>query len=137
MYIKEDGCYNLNKTEAERTHNLKISVTSKDIEDIIVTALECGIYYWAVLDNSKPEWADKPDGMPVSQYATQLLLEGKRLEFSDIEDTSIMYLTLDKLLDGIRLNAVRQSWDFDFDDFDSSTADCIFQYAMCGDIIYS
>ena len=137
MYIKQDNSYNLSDSEKEKEHNLMLSVTGEQIEDIVVTALEGGIYYWAVLNNTTPDQANKPDGMPVSQYATQLLLEGKTLEFSDIEDSSVSMLTLGDLLHGIRLTAVKQAWDFDFDDFDSGTADCIFQYAMLGEIVYS
>ena len=75
--------------------------------------------------------------MPVSQYATQLLLEGKTIWFETIEDEAECSLNLEKLLYGIRLTAVEQSWDFDFDDCDAVTADNIFQYGMFGDIIYA
>ena len=137
MYIKEDGCYILNRTERERKHGLNISVTSEDIENVMVAALEGGINDWAVLDNTAPEWAAKPEGMPVSQYAAQLLLEGKTIIFYAAEDEAVWCLDLNKLLSGIRLCAVKQSWDFDFGEVDSISADCIFQYGMFGDIVYS
>jgi len=137
MHIKKDGYYTLKKEVSEKVYEIKIPVTGEQIENIVVTALEGGIGYWAALDNTKPEWADKPDSMPVSQYAVELLLKGVRLEFSDVEDETIMYLDLDKLLDGIRVTAVKQSWDFDFEEIDSIIADCIFQYGMFGEIIYS
>ena len=137
MYIKQDNSYTLSRSEKEKEYNFMLSVTGEQIEDIVITALETGIYYWAVLNNTTTDWANKPDRMPVSQYAVQLLLEGKTLEFSDIENGSVTMLTLKDLLHGVRLTAVNESWDFDFDDFDSNTADCIFQYAMFGEIIYS
>ena len=137
VYMKKENSFILSKAERERKHEIKLSVTGEQIENIIVTALEGGINYWAVLDNTKPEWANKPDGMPVSQYAAQLLLQGKIIWFDNIEDESACFFNLKKLLDGIRLTAVNKSWNFNFDDFDSITADSIFQYGIFGRLIYS
>lgn len=45
-------------------------------------------------------------------------------------------LTLDKLMEGVKLNAVNRPFDSDLENADATTNDCIFQYAIFGEVIY-
>ena len=48
-------------------------ITGETIENIVISALEGGIGHWGMLDNSTPDWDNKPEGQPTSEYATQLI----------------------------------------------------------------
>lgn len=127
MYQKNECTYSLKKEIRERTFNVVCKITAEQIEDIVVDALECESNYWVGINNTTPEWANKPQGLPVSQYAVQLLLEGKAVTLFDIEDEDEEWeLTLLKLLDGIGMALL--------DDDDS--ADACLQYALFGRIVY-
>ncbi len=116
--------------------NVLMGITEADIENVVVSSFECGSNYWLGLDNSKPEWNDKPKGEPVATWATKLLIEGKEIHLYDIEDNNDKWiLTLEKLYEGIKLfQADKHS---DKDDWDSIDADCIIQYALFSEIVYS
>jgi hypothetical protein len=120
------------------THS--VDVTEKDIENIIVTSFEGGSYYWMGVDNTTEEWKDKPKGEPVSTWATKLIIEGKEVKLYDVEgsdDDSEWILTLDKILDGIKLNKLQRSYDADLENMDAITADSIIQYALFKEIVYN
>lgn len=112
-------------------------ITANDIEDIVVTALEGGIDYWACLDNITELWELKPKNMPVSKYAAHLLMSDKELVFYDTEDSEETWtLTMEKLLRGLDMNAENRPGESDLDDLDAESADCIFQYALMQEIVY-
>lgn len=122
-----------------------ISIEDEDIEDIVVTALEGGIGYWAYLDNSGAEFETAPDDEPISITATKILLDGKRLRFLDkVYGKKECFLTLDKLLDGIKI-WYEKGYDYygavvgsklDCGCIDALCADMIFQFAMFGEWRY-
>lgn len=62
---------------------ISVRVDYETLEDIVVTALEGGIGWWACLDNTGAEWDDEPEDMATSEYAALLIANGKKLEFSD------------------------------------------------------
>ena len=111
--------------------------TDEDMEDIVVTALEGGIGYWACLDNTGKEWNNQPDDTPTSEYAWKILKEGGELLFIDEEDDDAEYhLDLQTLLYGIGKAIEIGTWGGDMDIVDAEVADAIFQYAIFDDIIY-
>lgn len=112
--------------------------TDQDMEDIIVTALEGGIGYWACLNNTTDDFKDQPKDTPVSEWCWHLLKEGKELCFLDAEypDDAEYHLCLLCLLDGIRKAIFNGNWDGDMDSLDAIVADAIIQYAIFGDCIY-
>lgn len=130
-YYKKDGCqHTLTKEAKALTFAVETKVTAEAIENVVVTALECQSCYWVGIDNTTPEWENEPDDIPVSQYATQLLLEGKSVTLYDIEDESETWeLTLQKLLKGFGL-AMTQSYDIE------DEADAVLQFALFGEIVY-
>lgn len=113
---------------------VKIPITEADIENIIVSSFEGGSNNWLGVDNSTPEWKDKPKDMPISTWATKLLLERKTVKLYDIEEGIEWILTLQMVLNGIKQNMTeRQS---NKDTWDSTDADCIMQYAIFDEIIF-
>ena len=67
------------KREQRKTIKVELEVISdvEDIDDIICTALEGGIGYWACLDNSTEEFENAPKEETVSE-TSRLLKEEKR-----------------------------------------------------------
>ena len=130
-YFKKNGySHELTKEAKALTFKVGTTVTAEQIENIIVTSLECQSTYWLGLDNTTEEWADEPDDLPTSQYATQLILEGKTVTLFDVEDEDkIWTLTLDKLLKGI---AIALSNGEDIED----EADNVMQYALFGELVF-
>lgn len=122
---------------SETVGYVTIPVTERDIESVIVNGLEGAIGYWAKLDNTRPEWQDKPKGEPTSMWATKLILEGKALHFEDTEDPSEKWeLTLSKVIEGITQNNKERTWDSSIENGDAETMDCIIQYALFGELVY-
>lgn len=123
--------YSLKKQSKLLRFEVKTHVTASTIENIIVSALEGQSNYWVGVDNTTIEWRDKPEGMPVSQFATNLLLDGKKVVLYDIEDEDETWeLTLDKLLSGIG-NAMSENRDYE------DEADTTLQYALFGELVYA
>lgn len=126
-------------------HEIKISYyfTDDDLENIMITALEGGIGYWACLDNSEvepPEWGDwskQPADMPTSEYAWKILKDGGTLHFLDEEDDGAeCFMDMATLFNGIGLAIKNGDWGGDMDTLDALVADCIIQYAIFGSVIY-
>lgn len=116
---------------------VEVTLSQKDICNIMVTGLEGGIGYWAVLDNSKTEWKDKPKGEPSSMWATKLLIEDKEVHFYDAEDEDEKWvLTLPRLLSGYAQNMRERPHDSNIENGDADTADCIIQYALFNKLVY-
>jgi hypothetical protein len=116
---------------------VSIEITESDIENIIVTAWEGGTNYWMGLENSYPEFDNKPKDEPISTWSTKILLEGKTIHLYDKEYTNEKWeLTLEKLFKGITLNKINRQNNSDLNNIDANTADCIVQYALFDDIIY-
>lgn len=126
--------------------DMEVKVTAEDISDLMVTALEGGIGYWAQLDNSGDEWkkANRPEGECISETAGRLLLEGKTVRLIDEEEEETHELTLDKLLKGIAKwfmdgndnYGVIAAGELDMCQCDSDCADGIIQTAIFGEIVY-
>lgn len=115
----------------------KIDVSANNVETVMVNCMEGGSTYWMGLDNSTDVWEGKPQGIPLSTWATQMLLDGKTLHFYDLEDEDEKWtLTLEKLIEGFKLNAENRPHDCDLENGDATTSDCIIQYAMMGEIVY-
>ncbi|MEI6296205.1 MAG: hypothetical protein WCO84_00985 [bacterium] len=122
--------------------NVIVKINAEQIDNIISLALDSGgITYWAGLNTKTDEWKEKPKGIYYSSYATYLLLTGQAVTFYDeegeIDEEEEWALTLPKLLDGIRLNYNNRPFDCDLENMDVETADCIIQYALFGEIVFS
>ena len=131
IYKKDNIQHVLKNTN--QTYLITTSVSIETLENIVVTALEGGIGYWAVLDNTTKIW-DKYDycDLPCSQAAFELLYNGERLRFYDIEDeTEVWHLTWENLIKGVEIfGGVKE------EDIDATVADQIIQYAVFGKIVF-
>jgi len=128
-----------NREKVVGTAKVEIPLTAKDINTIICNGLEGGIGYWATFHNDDEEFKkDRPESSFMSDLATQMLLDGKTIRFSDSEKETdeIWELTLEKLVNGFSLNALHRPHDSNLEYGDATTADCIIQYALFGKVVY-
>lgn len=126
------------KEKVAGTVKIEKKLTEDDIATIIVNGFEGGCNYWLGLDNAdRTEWIEKPKGEPNSTWATKILLDGGTIHFYDIEDEDEKWeLTLKKLIKGYELNTKERPFDSDIKNGDATTADCIIQYALFGELVY-
>lgn len=125
----------------EKTYKIQVEIEIEEqtLEDLVVTAIEGGINYWALLHNEiEGFYAEEDPQESTSIVVWHRLRDGKPVGFSDQEEDEgeIWALTLEKLLNGIKINAEKRPFDSNLENMDAVTADCIFQYALFGDIIY-
>lgn len=122
-----------------------VYLTPEDIEDIVSTALCGGIGYWACLDNTQPEFDNMSDDGCIDTWVAKILMEGGTVRFFDEEDESVYGLTLEMLLNGIKLY-VELGFDkydcftgnkVDLYNCDATVADAVFQLAIFNDIVYA
>ena len=138
------------------SYQVEQTLTEGDILDVITTALEGGIGYWAMLDNEHGDWvqarlqwkeAHKDDTVPVPCYcdvAYQVMKNGKAVIFYDQEEDpnyeNPLKLTMESFIEGCKKFSENCGKNIhkmlDESEFDADDADCIFQYALLGELIY-
>lgn len=123
--------------------SMTINITQQDIDDIMCSALEGGITYWA----------DRADvvGDYLGEYAHEQISRGGTLKIHveepwDDNDTEWYDLDLDKLLNGIKKaveDGYRQDYgwfnngELDTGEIDADVSDVIIQLALFDDVIYA
>jgi hypothetical protein len=114
------------------------SFTKSNLLDIITTAIEGGIGYWACLNNDKPEFDEM--NMPLSEKVAEILWRGGSLEFFDTDydydDAEKWELTLDKVVKGLIKFMETDSKTFELNDLDALDCDKIIQYGLFGELVY-
>ena len=126
------------------TATTEFKLTEEDIEDIVITALNGGIGYWACLDNTQPEFADQGDEC-TDAWTAKILLNGGKVSLIDEEDDETVYtLTLEKLLNGIK-KFVEDGMDaygafcpnhVDLCNIDTDVADSIVQLGIFDELVF-
>lgn len=126
----------MNKYSVNPTFNYN----DEDMIDIISSAVY-DIGYWACIDNSTDTWHETSDSLDDDHtfedvfYA--ILKNNYAVRLIDVEDSDEVWdLTLDKLLNGIKLSIENKYWDGDIDTIDGEVGDIIFQYALFGEITF-
>ncbi len=125
--------------------NFSVLVTTEDIDDIMVSALEGGITYWA-------NRAKVPEEKRVAEWGHEQIARDGELHIHVIEpfdqkDTEWYVLTKEKFLNGLEkyLKDPKYSDCLEFVDHelridtcyvDADVADTIVQYALFGEIVY-
>jgi hypothetical protein len=114
-----------------------IDLTQENIDDIMCSALECGISYWC----SEAEVV----GDYLGEYAHEQISRGGTLLLHDSESNEKFELTQDNFLKGLRLflsgghsdlvNIKNNS--IDPGDFDGNCADMVVQLGLFGKIVYA
>lgn len=140
----------------ELIYSIKKELREKDIKDILTTALEGGIGYWAELDCTDPAWVaaretcgKKMDERPCwCDVAFEVLDNGDAIRFIDAEaeddnnpaEDEVFLLTMDGLLKGCQLWEERFKKDLvkaiNECDYDANDADLIVQWGVFGEIVF-
>lgn len=138
------------------TFTVERLLTVEEVDDIFTTAIESGyegIGYWAVLDNTTPEWKKAVEQIKAAgadcywgTVSTKVLLNGDAIRFydaeadeDDLQDDEIWYLDMEKFKNGCKIyEANRGSLikNLEEGNFDAVEADCLIQYAIFGEIIF-
>lgn len=110
-----------------------------DMIDIISSAVY-DIGYWACIDNDTDEWDKAREELPDGTFEDRMyhiLKYNYIVRIFDAEDTGEVWnLTLNKLLNGIKLTIENGYWNGKIDDIDGEVGDIIFQYTLFEDIVY-
>ena len=122
--------------EQEIKYTTEKILTVEDLEDIMTTAIEGGIGYWACLDNTACDWLEAQ-----GTVATRVLLNGGAIVFEDAEGEydECWMLTLEGFRKGCELyEKERGSLTKTLEDgnFDAIEADCLIQYGVFGQVIF-
>ena len=121
---------------------LVVRLTGQDVDDIMLSALEGGIYYWC--DRVTVE------GQYLGEYASEQISRGGTLnvhvrEPFDEHDTEWYELDIEKFTQGFllwlenggdRYGAVSGNGKVDCGEIDAECADAIIQYALFGEVVY-
>lgn len=111
-----------------------------EITDVISSAIY-DIGYWCIIDNDTEIWHKTSDSLDddhtFEDVFFEILKNGQAVELIDVEDTDEVWeLTLEKLINGIKLTIEQNYWDGDFDKIDGEVGDIIFQMALFDEIVY-
>lgn len=111
-----------------------------DMIDIISSATY-DISHWGGVDNDSNEWWDARSemlkGSTFEDLMYHILKKGEKVIVFDVEDEDESWdLTLDKLLNGIKLTIENGYWTGNMDDIDGQVGDIIFQYALFEEIVF-
>lgn len=119
-------------------------INQDDITNIIVTALEGGIGYWACMINDDPVfddyYNDDNNEQTLSEYVADILANGKTVRFYDTDldydEAEKWELNGTKLAIGINKFIMEKGINHLRESLDSMDADTIIQYALFGELIY-
>lgn len=107
----------------------------------ILSSATYDISYWGAVDDDTDEWDAMRESLSAEHtwedVLYHLLESGKSVCIYDTEDDDgPWYLTLDKLLNGIKLTIENGYWNGKIDDIDGEVGDIIFQHALFNEIVY-
>jgi len=134
--------------ETELTIRLDVVVTDEDIDDIMGTALDCSISYWA---NEAEVVGDY-----LGEYASEQISRGGTVKIHLVEPikdggATVYELTKEKFMKGLRkylqdpcspyniiyFNDARQRMELDTGNADAVVCDMIIQYALFDEIVFA
>ena len=128
---------------------VKHKLDDEEIKDILTTAIEGGISYWACLGNDDEAWEnartsykERTNEIPYyCDVAFDVMNNGQAVIFYDEQDDDKkLAMSFGDFLNGCRLfeektgKCIHQM--LDDGDFDAWDADMIIQYAVFGEVIY-
>lgn len=111
-----------------------------DMIDIISSAVY-DISYWGGIHDSNEYYEARnelsKEDRTYEDILYHMLKKGDAIAMYDAEDELETWdLTLDKLLNGIKLTIENHYWDGDMDTIDGMAGDIIFQYALFDEIVF-
>ena len=127
--------------------NIKREISEEVVRDIITTAIEGGINYWAGIDNTKTAYKaaiqrlkEKGEQAFYESIVIELWNNHDSLVLYDLEDNESYELTKDQFVKGCELYETNTGKSIvkQFDDaaFDAIDADMIFQYGIFGEVVF-
>ena len=116
---------------------IEIHLTDEDIDDIMATALDCGISYWC-------GEAEVVGGEYHGEWASDEISRGGELRLYDAESDDVWTLNLEKFLKGFQMwveggyakDALEENGKIDTGMIDAIAADLIVQFAVFGEIVF-
>lgn len=130
--------------------NIQRGLDETEIKDVLTTAIEGGIGYWACLGNDDEEWIKARTEYKEAHKETpcycdiayDVMFKNHKavIFYNEQDDDKPLYLTKDKFRDGCRLfeesrgKSIHQM--LDDVEFDAEDADCIIQFALFREVIY-
>ena len=108
--------------------NVAYKYSPQDIDDMMVTALEGGIYGWCC----KAEVI----GEQLGKYASDQISRGGSIMLYDAESSDKWELTPEKFKNGVALWAKENGCETPLGEVDAEDADCIIQYALFGELVF-
>ena len=120
--------------------NPEFKFNDEDMTDIISSAVY-DIGYWACINNETNEWydarAELPKDSTFEDCMYHILKKGESILITDAEDDEEEWdLTLEKLLNGIKLTIEKKCWNGNIDEIDGEVGDIIFQMALFNEITF-
>lgn len=108
-------------------------VTQEMIDDILCTAFEGGITYWA--SDAYPENNVWPEN---ANNVSDCLSRGVNICIKDLEEGDIYLMSLPLFLDGLEKAMIHRGSNLQsfYEDHDAFDADLVVQFALFGRIIY-
>lgn len=126
----------MSEKKFEVVAEIRASLTQKDIDDIMVSALEGGINYWC-------SEAEVVEDKRCADWGHEQIARGGALILRDTESDDKWELTLEKFLNGVKLwlqngddryGALQGDGTLDTGEIDGEMADMIVQYAIFGEV---
>lgn len=113
-------------------------------DEVMIDIISSSVYdigYWACINNDTNEWwdarAELPKDSTFEDLMYHILKKGERVLIMDAEDDEEDWdLTLEKLLNGIKLAIEQKYWDGDINTIDGEIGDIIFQMALFNEIVF-
>jgi len=118
--------------------DINVTLTEKDVDDIMCAALEGGVNYWCGA-------AEVVEEKRCADWGHEQIARGGALILHDAESGDEWELDLEKFLNGVKIwlqngddyySALRDDGTLDTSEIDSEMADLIVQYALFGKIIF-
>lgn len=122
----------------EVTVQIHVELTTENIDDIMVSALEGGICYWC-------SEAEVVEERRCGDWGHEQIARGGALIIHDAESDDKWELNLEKFLNGFKLwvesggdeyDAIQDDGTVDTGEIDADCADQIIQFALFGDLIF-
>lgn len=151
-----------NKICAVVNPTISVKITKEDILSIICSAVNGGIGYWAAVSADDNDYSEAKKHL-VEQVAdlknicfeeifSQILFDGKELEVTDIEKGITYFLSLNKLINGIKKSIEEGyyshynwfipkgdgfgEWQLNCCQVDSEVSDIIIQFSLFGEVLF-
>lgn len=120
--------------------NPTFKFSEEDILDIISSAIY-DVGYWGGVHDSNEYYEARneliKEDRTYEDILYHMLKKGDKISMYDVEDEFETWdLTLDKLLNGIKLTIENGYWTGNMDDIDGQVGDIIFQYALFNEIVF-